>query len=372
MDSETLGEGQGPAIEQIEARAYRIPTDAPEADGTFAWHATTLVVAKIQAGGHTGMGYTYSDTSTATFVQDTLAGVLIGRDALGIPACWNAMQRAVRNLGRPGVASTAISALDVALWDLKGRILGLPVLHILGAARNSVPIYGSGGFTSYPIPLLREQLGGWREDGIRRVKMKVGTNPPNDPGRVCVAREAIGDDAELFVDANGAYSRKQALELAERFSADANVSWFEEPVSSDDLEGLRLLRDRGPAGMDIAAGEYGYDIYEFRRMLDAGAVDVLQADASRCGGITGFMKVAALCEAFNLPLSAHCAPSLHVAAGCAADNVRHLEYFHDHVRIEHMLFDAAPVPVFGSLSPDLTRPGLGFEFKQRDADPYLT
>jgi L-alanine-DL-glutamate epimerase-like enolase superfamily enzyme len=168
------------------------------------------------------------------------------------------------------------------------------------------------------------------------------------------------------VDANGAYSRKQALKFAERF-AELGVSWFEEPVSADDLEGLRLLRDRAPAGMDIAAGEYGFDLWYFRRMLEAGAVDVLQADATRCAGITGFLQAATLCQARGLELSAHCAPALHVHPCCAIQPLRHLEYFHDHVRIEHQVFDGALTPVDGALYPDLSRPGLGLEFKRADA-----
>ena len=262
----------------------------------------------------------------------------------------------------------AIAAVDNALWDLKAKLLGLPLVTLLGAVRESVPVYGSGGFTSYTDTQLREQLGGWVGAGIARVKMKVGREPGRDPARVRVAREAIGD-AQLFVDANGAYGRKQALALAQVF-ADLGVTWFEEPVSSDDLDGLRLLRDRAPAGMDIAAGEYGYDLIYFRRMLEAGAVDVLQADATRCAGITGFMRAAALCEAFELPLSAHCAPSLHAHPGCAATPLRHIEYFHDHVRIERMLFDGALTPEHGALRPDLSRPGLGLEFKRADAARY--
>jgi L-alanine-DL-glutamate epimerase-like enolase superfamily enzyme len=186
---------------------------------------------------------------------------------------------------------------------------------------------------------------------------------------VAAAREAIGRDTELFVDANGAYSRKQALGMAECFAA-SDVRWFEEPVTSDDLEGLRLIRDNAPAPMEVAAGEYGYDADYFRRMLGAGAVDVLQADASRCAGLTGFLEAAGLCEASHVPLSAHCAPSLHVHAGCARECVRHLEYFHDHVRIEHMLFDGALEPVGGELRPDRSRPGLGLTFRAKDAERY--
>jgi L-alanine-DL-glutamate epimerase-like enolase superfamily enzyme len=258
--------------------------------------------------------------------------------------------------------------LDFALWDLKARLLGLPLLALLGKVRNAVPIYGSGGFTSYSNEQLRDQLGSWVAEGIPRVKMKIGRDARADVERVRVAREAIGN-AELFVDANGAYSRKQALAQADKFS-EFHVTWFEEPVSSDDLSGLHLIRNRAPTGMDIAAGEYGYDSGYFRNMLEAGAVDVLQADATRCGGITGFMQAVNLCEAFNLPLSAHTAPLLHMHVGCAAIPLRHLEYFHDHVRIERMFFDGVPEPVNGELRPDLSRPGMGFELKRANAERF--
>ncbi len=359
----------GVPIERVEVSAYKVPTDAPESDGTYEWDSTTIVVVETYAGGRKGLGYSYADTSTATLVRDMLAGVVKGRDAMGVPGSYAAMWAAVRNLGRPGIASMAISAVDSALWDLKARLLDVALVTLLGAVRDSAPVYGSGGFTSYSPEQLRDQLGGWVAAGIPRVKMKIGRHPEDDLARVRVARGAIGRDAELFVDANGAYSRKQALAMAEAF-ADLGVTWFEEPVSSDDLEGLRLLRDRAPAGMDIAAGEYGYDLFDFRRWLDAGAVDVLQADATRCGGITGYLGAGVLCEASGIPLSAHCAPSLHSHPSCAMARFRHLEYFHDHDRIEHLFFDGALTPIDGALRPDPGRPGNGLEFQRQDAAKY--
>jgi L-alanine-DL-glutamate epimerase-like enolase superfamily enzyme len=288
---------------------------------------------------------------------------------MDVAGAWDAMVRAVRNLGRPGIASMAVAAVDTALWDLKARLLGVSVLTLLGAVRREVPVYGSGGFTSYSVEELRRQLGGWVADGISRVKMKVGRDAAQDAQRVRAAREEIGSTAELFVDANGAYTRKQALAQTNRF-AESAVTWFEEPVASDDLEGLRLLRDRGPAGMAMTAGEYGYDLPYFRRMLDAGAVDILQADATRCGGITGFVRVAALCEAAGIPLSAHTAPSLHGHVCCALAPVIHVEYFFDHARIEDMLFDGALTPRRGALEPDRARLGFGLELKRTEAARY--
>jgi L-alanine-DL-glutamate epimerase-like enolase superfamily enzyme len=327
------------------------------------------VVVEPIAGGLRGLGYTYADTATARLIKDLLADVVLGYNAMAVPAAWEAMRHALRNLGRPGIASMAIAAVDVALWDLKARLLGLPLVTLLGAVRERVDAYGSGGFTSYSIEHLQEQFGGWAADGIRMVKMKIGRDPDTDIARVRAAREAIGPHVQLFVDANGAFTRKQALAFAEAFAVEG-VSWFEEPVSSDDLEGLRLLRDRAPAGMDITAGEYGYDLPYFRRMLEAGAVDVLQADATRCAGITEFMRVGTLCAARSLPLSAHTAPALHLHPCCALAPLVHIEYFYDHARIEQMLFDGAVTPVNGALRPDLSRPGMGLEFKRKDAERY--
>ncbi|HJU24842.1 MAG TPA: enolase C-terminal domain-like protein, partial [Casimicrobiaceae bacterium] len=337
-------------------------------DGTLEWHQTTLVLVEATAGGKTGIGFSYANRATAIVVDDTLAHVVRGRDALDIAGAWDAMVAAIRNLGRPGISSMAIAAVDNALWDLKSRILGVPLVRLLGAARDAIPVYGSGGFTSYTMARLAEQLGGWARSGISMVKMKIGRDPSADIARVREARKAIGPDTALFVDANGAYSRKQALAFAQAFT-DLGVSWFEEPVVSDDLEGLRLIRDRAPAGLDITAGEYGYDLVYFRRMCEAGAVDVLQADATRCAGITGFVRAATAAKSFHLPLSSHCAPSIHVHPCCAV-GARHLEYFHDHVRIERLLFDGALEPVDGALHPALDRPGFGLAFKAADARRY--
>ncbi len=362
--------GSAPPIDRIEVGAYTIPTDAPEADGTLAWDSTTIVVVHAHAAGVSGLGYTYADVSTARLIETKLAEVVEGRDACAPRGSWAAMVQATRNLGRPGITSMAISAVDVALWDLHARLLGAPLARVLGAGRDHVPVYGSGGFTAYSNERLAEQLAGWVDAGIPRVKMKVGTHPVEDPERVRVTREAIGPGAELFVDANGAYGAKQAIALAHTFREQAGVSWFEEPVSSDDLDGLRLLRDRVPAGMDVAAGEYGYDAVYFERMVQAGAVDVLQADITRCGGVTELLRAGAICRAHNLPLSLHCGPAIHVHAGTALEQLRHLEYFHDHVRIERLLFDGLPELRDGALWPDLGRPGLGLELKRADAETY--
>jgi L-alanine-DL-glutamate epimerase-like enolase superfamily enzyme len=357
-------------IDGVRAQAFEIPTDRPEADGTIGWSSTTLVVVEISAGGKTGLGYTYSGACIVGLIGGKLSSLIEGKDAFNPPAVFLSMQRAVRNLGRGGLAATAISAVDAAIYDLKARLLGLPLCAMLGSYRDSVPIYGSGGFTTYSIRELADQLGGWvANEECAFVKMKVGSRPELDSERVAAAKEAIGAKAILFVDANGAYGLQQAFDLAQRF-AEQEVRWFEEPVSSDDLPGLRASRERAPAGMEIAAGEYAYTLDYVRNMLQARAVDVQQADVTRCGGITAFLQIAALCEAFHIDLSGHCAPAQHLHVACASPRLRHLEWFHDHVRIEHMLFDGAPVPANGAIRPDPSRPGNGLTFKHRDAARY--
>jgi L-alanine-DL-glutamate epimerase-like enolase superfamily enzyme len=368
--TEHRGRGAKPVVEELTARAFTVPTDAPEADGTLSWDATTIVVVEARSAGCTGVGFSYAAGAVAVLVSELLHNAVVGGDALSPSAAWRAMRRAVRNVGYPGVASSAISAVDVALWDLKARLLGVALSTLLGRVRERVPVYGSGGFTTYTAEHVQCQLAGWVAQGIKAVKMKVGSDPDRDPERVRDARSVIGDGVELFVDANGAYSRKQALALAGTFAREAGVSWFEEPVSSDDLDGLRLLRDRAPAGMEIAAGEYGYDLFYFRRMLDAGAVDVLQADVTRCGGITQLLQVGALCAAHGLRLSAHTSPALHAHVCAAIEPLAHVEYFHDHARIEERLFDGAPPLREGALWPDPAVPGMGMSLREGEAERY--
>jgi L-alanine-DL-glutamate epimerase-like enolase superfamily enzyme len=353
-------------VDWVRPSAYTIPTEAPESDGTLEWDSTTIVVVEIEGGGVRGVGYSYTHAAAAMLVHDLLAPLVTGRAVFDVVGSWNAMVQAVRNIGRPGLASMAIAAVDVALWDLKARLLGLPLVQLLGGARERVPVYASGGFTSYSEQRLRHQIEQCVELGIKRFKMKVGREPSTDPARVRVARDALGDAGELYVDANGAYDRQQALALAHRF-ASAGVSWFEEPVPSDDLSGMRWLRQRLPPGMELASGEYGSDAAYFRQMIEAEAVDVVMPDATRCGGITGFMEVGAFAAALHVPLSAHTAPALHLHPCSAVRGLRHLEWFHDHVRVERLLFEGVVEPERGELRADPGRAGLGLELKKRDA-----
>lgn len=355
-----------PRIRDVRAAVFRIPAERPESDGTCAWSSTTMVLAEVEGEGVTGIGYSYADAAAALLIRDRFAPLLRGASAMNIEAAWRAMVADLRNTGRPGIGAHAVSAVDTALWDLKAKVLGVSVAALLGQVRDAVPVYASGGFTSYDEETLMRQLAGWAEEGFTMVKMKVGRDPGRDPARVAAARRAVGDACTLMVDANGALTRHDALAQAEAF-AESNVAYFEEPVSSDDRDGLQWVRGHVPRGMAVAAGEYGYDPWYFAAMLDASCVDVLQADATRCLGITGLMKVAALCEAHHVPLSTHCAPSIHLHAAAAAGPLVHLEWFHDHVRIESMLFDGFAGARVGMVRPMRDRTGHGISLRESDA-----
>ncbi len=360
------------AVERVDVSVYRLPTDGPESDATLTWTSTTVVAVQVRCEGFIGLGFTYHSAAAADLVATSLTPVVIGADPIDPPRCWQAMVKAVRNYGRPGIASAAIAAVDVALWDLKAKMFDVAVVSLLGSNTDTVPVYTSGGFTSYSTEDLVTQLSRWvHQDGFPRVKMKVGTDwgavPERDIERVAKARLAIGDQAALFVDANGGYRTKQAVRVARAF-ADCGVTWFEEPVSSDDLDGLRAVRDA--IDLDVAAGEYGSDLVYFQRMCAAGAVDVLQADVSRCAGITEWVRVAAVAAAHGMPISGHCAQSLHVHPACAVANLRHLEYFVDHARVDRALFDGVLEPADGALRPDRTRPGHGLALRSDAAEQY--
>ncbi len=356
-------------IERISVHAFEIPTDAPESDGTFAWQATTIVVVELACDGRIGLGYTYGPLAVATVIVRELSEIVRDSDPL-IPArTWQTMHESLRNAGQSGIGAMAIAAVDIALHDLRARLLDVSLAVALGAVRETVPIYGSGGFTSYPAQRLAEQLSDWVRQGIARVKIKVGREPQQDGERLAVAREAIGPDVELMVDANGAFSADAAIAWTRRY-AEFDVRWFEEPVSQDDPTGLQRVREHAPPGMAIASGEYTWSRYGSARLLQADAVDVLQADVTRCCGPTELARIDALCAAAGKPLSLHCAPAISAQVGCALTQLLHLEYFHDHQRIERMLFDGVLSPADGALAPDLSRPGHGLALRRADAERY--
>lgn len=358
-------------ITGLEAAAYRFPTPGPEADGTLTWDATTLVVVWARCGEVDGIGWTYADAACVDLVHGVLDSAVRGHDAVDVPACWHRMQRQVRNLGRVGLVSCAMSAVDIALWDAASRSLGVPLSTLFGRIHDHVDLYGSGGFTTYDEAELAEQLAGWvNAQHIPRVKIKIGeswgSRIDRDLARVAQAREVVGPDTELYVDANGGYTVGQAVRVGHAL-ASHGVTWFEEPVSSDDLTGLRQVRAAVDA--DVTAGEYGYDLPYFAQMINAGAVDCVQIDVTRCGGYTEWPRIAAVAAAHNLQISAHCAPNLSAHIAVATPNFRHIEWFADHDRIESTYFDGVLDPSGGTVSP-AAKAGHGLRFLRDAAEAY--
>jgi L-alanine-DL-glutamate epimerase-like enolase superfamily enzyme len=357
-----------PHVTEVAAWAYTVPTDRPEGDGTLTWDSTTLVVVEARAADAVGTGWTWAPAAAAAVMDDLLAPVVTGRSALAPRDAQAAMVTAVRNAGRPGLVGMAISAVDIALWDLGARLLGLPLTTWWGAEPRPVPVYGSGGFTTYPDDVLAEQLTGWIELGLPRVKIKIGESwgrrERRDLGRTALARRVVGDDAELYVDANGGYAVGQACRVG-RALDDLGVTWFEEPVSSDDTTGLATVR--AAVGADVAAGEYAATLADAARLVPV--VDCLQVDVTRCGGYTEWFRIAALAAAAGLDVSAHCAPYLSTPIAAATPRFRHIEWFHDHVRIVRELVDGFADPVDGALLP-LDAPGHGLALRPGAAERY--
>lgn len=351
-------------IDEVAASVHTIATDGDEADGTMQWSATTAIVVKVSAGPFTGVGWTYTDGAAATLINDTLGPSLTTFRAHQTTVIHEHLRRLTRNLGRPGLASMAISAIDIAVWDLKAQSLGVPLWQLFGAADPSVPFYGSGGFTTYSNERTARQIRHWITDlGANAVKIKIagnwGSNVERDLERIRLVRQVAGPAVELFVDANGGYSTAQAIRVARRCESD-EVTWFEEPVSSDDPAGLAAVRSQ--VSCDVAAGEYVFDPVQARTMCAAGAVDCLQLDLTRCGGFTGWLKCAAVADSFGIPVSAHCAPALHAQLG-GLPGLQHVEYFHDHARVESMLFDGIPSPAGGQITANTEVPGTGITLK---------
>ncbi|MBC9713370.1 mandelate racemase [Streptomyces sp. TRM66268-LWL] len=349
--------------------AYTVPTDAPEADGNRSWDTTSVVVVAIGAGDTTGTGWTYAPATAADVVREQLGPVVTGLDALDIPAVHEAMRDALGEAGPGGLAGCALSAVDIALWDLKARLLELPLLRLLGAALDAVPVYGSGGFTTYHDAHLAAQLGGWvHGQRIPRVKIRIGESHGRavlrDLSRVRAARHVIGPRTELYVAAGGAYTRKQAVRVG-RALAELEVGWFEAPVPRADPTGLGLVREG--VVCDVTAGGYADDLAELART--ATLVDCVQADATRIGGLTAWLRAAALAQAHGLEISAYGAPHVHAAAAASVPNLRHIEWFHDHVRVESMFFDGVLDPTGGVVRPD-GGIGHGLRLRAEEIEKY--
>lgn len=352
-------------IERVEVRVVELPLPEPESDATLQWDRTTGVVVTLHAGGESGVGWTYSSSAAASVVTAELERVVVGRPVLDVGAGWEAMHRHCRNIGTAGLVMQAMSAVDIAWWDLKGHLMGRSLADLVGAQRDAIRIYGSGGFTSLTDAQLASQIEHWHELGCTAMKIKIGQSwgacIERDLQRTRLLARLAGDGVELMVDANGGYTRGQARRAGNALD-DLGVGWFEEPVSSDDTAGLGVLAQT--LSCDVAAGEYAADLVQVTQLLPV--VDCLQLDVTRCGGYTGWLRGAAAAQAAKLDVSGHCAPALHAAVAVAIPNFRHLEYFADHERFEHTFVEGLPEVRDGALHIDRGRPGHGMSVKLPD------
>jgi L-alanine-DL-glutamate epimerase-like enolase superfamily enzyme len=304
-------------------------------------------------------------------IERVLKPLLVGQDPLCIEKLWDDMFWRVRGYGRKGVAFCAISAVDIALWDLKAKLFGVPLYRLLGPYTDRVPIYGSGGWTSYSeAELVREQTG-YVERGIPRVKMKVakdfGRSEREDIKRLAAVRKAVGDNVEIYVDANNGYYAKQAIGMA-RHLAEYDVKWFEEPVLADDISGLAAIARA--IDIPVATGEHEYTRYGFKSLIAEGGADIVQPDVGRVGGVTEWMKVAHLASAFNLPIAPHAVQLVHLHLACCIPNLKVVEYLGTAEEGDRIWYTEFPEQRDGYWSPYPDRPGLGLELSPEAVRRY--
>lgn len=347
-------------IQNVTSTLVHVPMRKPArwATGGLS-HVGELYVQVETDEGPSGLGFSYNHPETVAIIEQRLLPTVLGRDPFDTEGIWADMYDAVHTLGHQGLVFNAMAAIDIALWDLKARALGLPLYKLLGACRESVPVYGSGGFLNYSVDELVEEATGFVERGIPRVKMKIGLDAGRDDRedvrRVAAVRKAVGDDVEIYVDANGSYRAKQAVDVARRLE-DLRVGWLEEPVHAADREGLAVVA-RGTT-IPLATGEFEYHLFAFRSLMAAGAVDIVQADVGRVGGVTPWLKIAKLAEAFNLPVAPHAFDVVHLHLMCAVPNATVLEHLSIY---DDLPYKERPEPRDGILTVPADRPGHGLE-----------
>ncbi|MCS6780276.1 MAG: mandelate racemase/muconate lactonizing enzyme family protein [Geminicoccaceae bacterium] len=349
-------------IAGLEAACYAIPLPVPLSDSTHGTiRAFELVTVRLRdAQGAEGIGYTYTvgtgGVAIAELVRRYLAPVVIGQDAERIEALWQRMWWALHYGGRGGSVALAVSAVDIALWDLLGRRLNRPLWRLLGGHDPAVPAYAGGIDLDFPIDALLRQTEDNLAKGFRAIKMKVGRpRLSEDVERVRIMRERLGPDLPLMVDANMRWTADQAIRAARALAPFAPV-WLEEPTIPDDIAGhVRILRD---GGLPIATGENLHTLHEFANLIAAGGVSFPEPDVTNCGGVTVFMKVCRLAESFNLPVTSHGAHDLTVHLLAAAPNASWLECHG--FGLERFLEEPFALHEGKAVAPD--RPGHGLTF----------
>jgi len=318
-----------------------------------------------------GLGLGGGAQAARVLIEKTLKPLLIGQDPLHLEKIWEDLFWVVRGVGRKGLAFCAISALDIALWDLKAKFFNVPLYQLLGPYTESVPIYGSGGWTHFSLDELVAEQTGYVERGMKSVKMKVGKDfgrsEQEDVRRLAAVRQAVGDEIEVLIDANNGYYAKQAIRMARAFEP-YRVGWFEEPVLADDIEGLAAVARA--IDIPVATGEHEYTKYGFKELIARGGADIVQPDVGRVGGVTEWLKVAHLAHAFNLPVAPHAYQLVHLHLACATPNLRIVEYLGVVEAADKVMYKEFPPSKDGLWSPYPDRPGLGLELDPEAVKKY--
>lgn len=352
-------------IEGLESAYWRLPLDAMGDAGHGAIDSMELVAVKLRAGGLEGHGYAYTigrgGRALRALIDHDLAPLLAGQDASDIAALWRLMWQRLLYVGRGGLASFAIAAVDIALWDLRGLLERKPLHALFGAKAREIPAYGSGVDLPKPLDALLRQTEGFLARGLPGVKVKIGRD--DDEARVAAVRKLIGDNVDLMVDANMAWRADEALERGRRLER-FNLYWYEEPTLPEDVEGhARLARE---LEVPIAAGESLHSPHEFRRYVEARAIEVVQVDPVTNGGITASLEAIALANATELKVSSHYCDELAAHLLCAANSPVYLE---KHAFALDRYLEAAQNVVNGSVRPTEV-PGTGMRLDERALAPY--
>lgn len=349
-------------IESVETELYHVPLSQPMEDAIHGVQRDfSLIVVKLGTDeGATGMGYTYSvgqvgGTSICSLIKDNLVHILIGKDPRRIEALWQRIWWALHYVGRSGIAVFALSAVDVALWDLKSRLAGEPMWRFLGGHDNKVEAYGGGIDFDMTIDQLLMQTQGFLDTGLRAVKIKIGRDSlAQECERIAAVRDLLGPDKKLMVDVNMKWSVEKALRAVRAFEP-YDLYWIEEPTIPDDIEGNRRIESEGQ--IPVATGENLHSIYEFRQMIADAGVSFPDCDLSNVGGISSFIKVAHIAEAHNRNLTSHGIQEMHVSCLAAIPNASLLEIHA--FRLDDFLVH--PLKIEDGYAYASDRPGHGVE-----------
>jgi L-alanine-DL-glutamate epimerase-like enolase superfamily enzyme len=359
-------------ITTVKTQMVRLPIEEPLAGGAgFQRPHLDFVTLRLQTdAGVEGIGVTFFGATLAPALKravELLGELIIGEDPLPIEFVVGKLKNAAGSAGPAGISTLAVSAFDIALWDIKGKVLGQSIAQLLGGLRERVPTYASGALAR--TSSLDEVLKSARilvEKGFRQMKTQLAipgnANPRVEAERAHLIREAVGPDTGLMCDINQRWSVNQAIDIGKRVE-DVHFFWLEDVTTPDDYAGLARIADA--LVTPLAGGEYLYGITPFRHMLEARAVDIVMIDLLRVGGIGNWMKVAGMAEAFNIPVVSHLLPEIHVHLVASAPNGLTVEYMPWSFR----LFAEVPVPTDGALAVP-SKPGLGLEFS-RDLDRYV-